>query len=160
MPIYDCRKSVLTVGCGLGRLEWHLREMGYIVLATDVKRMVTWEDNAPSLCFSTMNILDRKTFVRPRPIVICSEVLEHIPNYRQAFKNLLSLASTRVIITVPYDHSFGSPDHINFWHNPEEFYELGKPYVVSVSKIRTKSKDVKLNQWCYLIVVDKRQCYE
>jgi len=157
MPIYECPKKVFTVGCGKGRIEWHLHKMGYDVIATDVKRMVDWSDTE-GLKFCQFDILKPDTKIWP--VVVCSEVLEHIPKYKQAFKNLIGLASTRVIITVPYAHSFASPDHVNFWHNPEEFYELGKPYVVSVSKIRTKSKDIKLNQWCYLIVIDKRQCYE
>lgn len=162
LPIYDCSKSILTVGCGLGRVEWYLHEMGYSIIATDVERMVTWEDNAPSLCFSKMNILDEKTFLKPRPIVICSQVLEHLKNYKIALKNLLKLTKTRLIITIPFENSFNSPDHCNHWNDKsiKEFENICKPYCVSISKIRTKPKDVKMKQWAYLIIVDKRQCYE
>ena len=157
LPVYKGPKKVFTVGCGIGRIEFHLHKMGYNVVATDVKRMVKWSD-IENLIFRKFNILKPDNSVWP--IVICSEVLEHIQNYKQAFRNLISLAGIRVIITVPYGNSFNSPDHVNFWHNSEEFYELGKPYVVSVSRIRTKPKDAKKNQWCYLIIIDKRQCYE
>lgn len=162
LPVHECSKSILTVGCGLGRIEWYLRELGYLVLATDVKRMVTWGDNAPSLCFSIMDILDEKTFLKSSPVVICSQVLEHLKGYKIALKNLLKLTETRLIITVPFEKSFNSPDHCNNWGDGsvKEFEELCRPYSVAVSKIRTKPKDVKMKQWAYLIIVDKRQCYE
>jgi hypothetical protein len=162
MPVYECGKRVLTVGCGLGRLEWHIHNMGYSIVATDIKRMVTWKDVNPSLCFSKMNILDKKTFIKGAPIVICSQVLEHLSEYKAALKNLLGLAGTRLIITIPFEKSFNSPGHVNRWDekNVKKFESICKPYSVSISKIRTKPPDAKRKQWAYLIVVDKRQCYE
>jgi len=162
LPVYDFSKSILTVGCGLGRLEWHLHRMGYSIIATDIERMVTWDDSTSSLCFSKMDILDESTFVSSSPAVICCQVLEHLKNYKAALKNLLKLAETRLIITIPFATSFSSPDHVNHWNdkNVREFESMCKPYSVSISKIRTKPKDVELKQWCYLVVADKRQSYE
>jgi hypothetical protein len=158
LPVYNCEKQILTVGCGAGRIEWHLSNMGYDVLATDIGREVEWEERE-NLHFKQMDILNPT--VAPKPIVICSEVLEHIDRYKKAFKNLISLTKVRLIITVPYDNSYHSPDHCNIWTDSEivEFEYLGKPYMVSIVKIRAKQKDVKMKQWCYLIVVDKRQKY-
>ena len=159
LPVYNVMNSVLTVGCGKGRLEYHLYKMGYSIIATDIKRMVTWEDNLPCLRFLEMNIFDEESFVKAQPIVICSQVLEHLKNYKIALKNLLKLTETRLIITIPFKKSFNSPDHCNHWNdtNVNEFENICSPYSVSISKIRTKEKDIQLNQWCYLIVVDKRQ---
>jgi len=159
LPVYDCVKEILTVGCGKGRIEWHLHNMGYDVLATDIVREVEWEESN-GLRFNQMDILHPTA--TPKPIVICSEVLEHINKYKKAFRNLLKLTRVRLIITVPYHKSFLSPDHRNFWTDSDivEFKRLGKPYMVSIGKIRTKPKDLKLKQWCYLILVDKRQKYE
>ena len=162
LPAYLFEPAVLTVGCGKGRIEWHMTHMGYDVLATDVYRAVVWEDTS-ELKFELLDILADIDYEKySRPIVVCSEVLEHIKNYKKALENLVKLASIRLIITVPFERSFWSPDHINTWDDSTvgEFYKLCKPYSVSISKIRTKPRDVELKQWCYLIVVDKRQCYE
>lgn len=159
LPIYDVISSILTVGCGKGRLEWYLYKLGYLITATDIKRMVTWKDNLPSLRFLKMNIFDEKIFTKTYPIVICSQVLEHLRDYKIALNNLLKLTEIRLIITVPFGKSFNSPDHCNHWYdmNISEFETICNPYSVSISKIRTKEKDIQLGQWCYLIVIDKRQ---
>lgn len=157
LPVYNSVKEILTIGCGKGRIEWYLYKMGYNVIATDVRREVEWFDTN-GLKFCKFDILKPSNI--KKPVVICSEVLEHLKDYKKAFRNLINITETRLIITVPYAKSFNSLGHVNFWTNSKEFYELGKPYAVSISKIRTKPKDVKMNQWCYLIIVDKRQCYE
>ena len=37
------------------------------------------------------------------PVVICSEVLEHLPRYKEALKNLLSLTGIRLIFILKED---------------------------------------------------------
>jgi SAM-dependent methyltransferase len=158
-PIYDCPKKVFTVGCGAGRIEKYINDLGYDVLATDyVEQELLWTETN-TLKFKKFNI-GNDTVEQTYPIAICSQVLEHIKEYKKAFSNLIDLAEIRLIITVPFGKSFNDPGHINFWYNTNEFYEMVKPYVVSVSKIRTKPRDRELKQWAYLIIVDKRQCYE
>jgi len=174
MPVYDCPNVVLNVGCGKGRIDKVLSDMGYIVYATDYESCPEW-NNEPGLKFSPANIFDLKTFpVKNAPIVICSEVLEHLIEYNQAFENLLALTRIRLIITVPFERSFFKKSktpppigHCNFWSDEptdnfkgiKEFYDMASPYAVSISKIRTKPRDVEMKQWGYLIVVDKRQHY-
>jgi hypothetical protein len=158
LPVYGWDKKILTIGAGKGRIEWYLYNMGYNVVATDIKRSVSWDDK-DKLIFIESSILDPS--IDSRSVVICSEVLEHIHSYRKAFKNLLSLTDIRLIITIPRETSFYSPDHVNFWNdqNLQEFVNMSIPYMCSISRIRTKKKDIKTDQWCYLIIIDKRQCY-
>ena len=121
--------------------------------------------------------MNKWEFKEPYDVIICSEVLEHLPNYKKALENLLSIANQRVIITVPWGLSYNVPGdppigHCNFWKDSEvienglkfksiqEFQQLCRPYASSIVKIRTKARDVQMNQWDYLIVVDKNQCYE
>lgn len=160
-PVYDYEKIVLNVGCGEGRIDYHLARLGFKVYATDISLQYVGRHSANPV-FSQANIFNLSSFlVEKAPIVICSEVLEHLPRYREALKNLLSLASMRLIITVPYKKSFGGSNagHCNFWddRNVDEFVDLCNPNSVAISKIRTKPEDVQRRQFCYLIVVDMRQ---
>lgn len=161
LPVHGFDESftrvMLNVGCGEGRIDWHLKNMKYCVFSTDIEKTEGFPDD---LDFHKANIFDMSTFpLQQADVVICSQVLEHLKDYKIAVKNLLALAQTRVIITIPYDRSFASPDHVNHWDydNVYEFHDLCEPYSVAISRIRTKPKDIQLNQWCYLIVVDKRQ---
>ena len=165
-PVHDCQKKVLNVGCGEGRIDYWLAEMYYYkVYATDIKPYDTWNcGNKPTLplFFSKSDIFDLSSFpIQSSPIVICSQVLEHLSNYKLALVHLLALTEVRLIITVPHGLSFNGAEHINFWganfKNINEFVTLCNPYSTSISKIRTKPEDAKLGQWNYLIVVDKRQ---
>ncbi len=173
MPTHECEKIVLNIGCGKGRIDYVLCSMGYVVCATDYEKNESWKQS-DGLGFYQSDIFDLSTFpVHSSPIVICSEVLEHLENYKTALANLLTLAKVRLIITVPFKKSFNnkapSPEgHCNYWDDSQngefkdinEFRLLCLPYSVSISKIRTKSKDVLMRQWAYLVVVDKRQKYE
>jgi len=158
-PVYDCERSVLSVGCGDGRIDFHLAEMGYHIHAFDSKPYDTWADSK-NLTFREGDILESQN-LPSAPIVICSQVLEHLKNYKRALVNLVMLAEIRLIITVPYRYSFDSPDHCNYWNdsNVYEFQRICHPYAVSISKIRTKPKDAKTDKYNYLIIVDKRQNY-
>ena len=158
-PVYHCRKFVLNVGCGEGRIDHHIAEIGYHVHATDIKAHLNWIA-ASNPAFHLSDIFDLKSFdMKSAPIVICSQVLEHLKDWQLALENLIKLTEVRLIITVPYRHSFHSPGHVNFWDETSvvEFNYFCRPYSVAISKIRTKPEDVERGQWCYLIVVDKRQ---
>lgn len=168
LPVYGINgRTILEVGCGEGRLSFHLARMGYQVFATDVQESITWihTDNP---AFSRADIFDLASMpVRSAESVICSQVLEHLPGYRKALVHLLTLAEIRLIITVPVKRAFRSPEHVNFWgdypqdsaafKNIREFEMLCSPYAVSISKIRTKPEDQKNDKSLYLIIVDKRQ---
>ena len=173
--------SVLNVGCGEGRLDYHVANMGYKVYATDIeKREETIEDSPLPMPFTrhVSDIFDLSSFpVVSASIVICSQLLEHLKEYKTAIAHLLALTEVRLIITVPHRLSFPTPDHVNFWDDKaseskklfrcldgfrgytdiHEFIDLCAPYSTAISKIRTKPEDVQREQWNYLIIVDKRQ---
>jgi len=173
LPNYLCNKIILDVGCGNGRIDRILAEMGYVVYATDYIIHSCWEDKE-SLTFHTTDIFQPDSFpIQSSPIVICSEVLEHLIGYKKALVNLLALTQVRLIITVPFELSFNNTSpppegHCNYWSDSNdngfkdiaEFIQMCHPYSVSISKIRTKPRDVQMQQWGYLIIVDKRQKYQ
>jgi len=159
LPVYDYEKVVLNVGCGEGRIDYYLAKMGYRVFATDIK----WDMNWPvvrELTFHTADIFDRRTFpISSAPVVICSQVLEHLKDYKNALNNLIILTEIRLIITIPYWKSFHSREHLHFWNdrNIGDLANFCQPYSVSISKILTKPEDVKRKQAAYLVIIDKRQ---
>lgn len=160
-PVHDCQKKVLNVGCGEGRIDYHLADMGYKVYATDISMpvgVITCIDNNPS--FQHSDIFDLSSFpIKSSPIVICSQVLEHLSGWRIALVNLMALAEIRIIITIPYKKSFWSPEHVNFFddNNVHEFTKICSPYSTAISRILTKPEDKMLNQSAYLITINKRQ---
>lgn len=164
-PVYDCKKTVLNIGCGDGRIDFHLAEMGHRIWAVDIKRYSEWKDSE-NLTFHVGNIFDLSSMPIQEPdIIICSQVLEHIEGYEMALVNMMALAKIRIIITIPYRDSFGSPGHIHFWDDNatgrfkdiNEFKRICNPNSVAISKIRTKPKDEGTNRYGYLIIIDKRQ---
>lgn len=164
-PMYNYKKSVLNVGCGEGRIDYHLARMGYRVYGIDIKQPDVWEDTE-RLSFHIANIFDLASFpLSSSPIVICSQVLEHLPEYRNALRNLLKLTKIRLIITIPFEKSFNGNVHCNFWNDRgsgefrdiHEFEAFCTPYAVAISRMRTKPQDMTTNKYDYLIVVDKRQ---
>lgn len=158
-PVHDCKKIILNVGCGEARIDYHLANMGYQVYAIDIKKHKSWLLRS-NLTFHQSDIFDLSGFpISSAPIVICSQILEHLKDYRKALANLLKLTEIRLILTFPFKRSFYDPSHVNFWNddNVQEFKELCKPYFVSISKIRTKPIDIGTNKYDYLIIIDKRQ---
>lgn len=174
-PAYDYPKTVLEVGCGDGKLDFYLAEMGYRVYGTDIKEYKTWRNPPEGLShmvykklqFSKSDIFDLSSFpTKCASVVIASEVLEHLSNWKLALVHLIALAGVRLIITIPWKRSFMHPTHCNFWNDKEpypqardvhEFIDICKPFSTSISRIRTKPEDVGVGQYAYLIVVDKRQ---
>lgn len=160
LPSYEYDKVLLNVGAGKGRIDNYLSNIGHRVYATDIVAHTNWEDVGSLTFHEDVDIFNVDSFpIQKASVVLCSQVLEHLPDYAKAIANLLKLATVRLIITVPYKHSFGCKDHCNVWDdtNVSKFIELTKPYSTSISKIRTKKRDVELKQWAYLIIVDKRQ---
>jgi len=167
-------QEVLNVGCGDCKTDYHLIKKGYQVYSTDYTRASHFDDVMEeyfdTLNYSTANIFDLNSYpVETSEIVMCCEVLEHLVDYEQAFRNLLNLTRKRLIIGVPWKRSFNMPGppptgHCNWWHDENEnsefksiyeFKEMCKPYNFYVEKILTKQKDIQMNQRSYLIIIDK-----
>jgi len=166
-------KELLNVGAGSCKIDYYLLEDGYNVISTDYQKTPHFENIMKEyfhkLDYRIMDIFKTETYpVEKSETVLCCEVLEHLVNYKEAFKNLLSLTEKRLIVTIPWKKSFNMPGpppigHCNFWDdsgdsgykNINEFVEMSKPFKVEIKKTITKPEDKQRNQFVYIIVVDK-----
>tara|TARA_B100000925_G_scaffold261509_1_gene218228 strand:+ start:60 stop:659 length:600 start_codon:yes stop_codon:yes gene_type:complete len=169
LPVYEPARTILDVGCGHAAVPRELCKMGYSVDAIDIEKRDSW-DAPGGVHFIEEDFMTTDKIKDKYDVVMCCEVLEHLPDYKKFFSKLLDVAKDRLIITVPWQRSYDMPGpppigHCNFWSDSEqngfkdigEFLDLAKPYSISVSKILTKPRDVVMNQKDYLIIVDKKQ---
>lgn len=182
LPTWSHEKVVLNIGCGPADLDCYLAHLGYRVYCTDMYKQKEWDnqdkkewiDKGLMSFHEGVNILDPSTLpIKNAAIVICSEVIEHLTEYKKAFENLLNATDTRLIITFPWRRSFyvGSnscmkewESHKNFWSDNDspdykdvrEFVPLADPYAIAISKNVTKDADWQRGQRSYLVVVNKR----
>ena len=109
-------KSVLDVGCGRGMLLNMIDKKHDVNLAGSDISKVALDLNArdyPNISFFQLNIMEEALSER-FDVVICSEVLEHLQDYREPLHNLLEMTSRYLIATVPVCPLFQSD--INMGH--------------------------------------------
>ena len=160
----ECNE-ILEVGAGDCVLDYYLANMGFDVTATDIytDEMISTYDK-DLFEFYEASIFNLDTFPKKEyEVVICSQVLEYISDFETAFKNLLTLTSNTLIVTIPWRKSFLDTGHVNFWDDVENkqfksinvFKKLAKDYNIFIEKIYTKEQDRQTNSMNYLIKVTK-----
>ncbi len=133
--------SVLSVGCGEGFVISFLSNLllntKFYGIDISNESIEIARQNNPQATFAVRSLTDLKnsdlqeTFNLDRfDLILCLEVLEHIPDYRTALKNLKDLNSENFIISVPNEPFFkignllalkniprmgNDPEHVNNW---------------------------------------------
>ena len=90
LPVWGDVKTTLDVGCGNATVSRRLEQMGYQVEALDLERKESW-DYPAGVKFIEGDFMTTKELKTSYDVVMCSEVLEHLPNYKEFFDKLLSL---------------------------------------------------------------------
>jgi SAM-dependent methyltransferase len=114
-------EKILDLGCGLGTYAGHLEKMGcqcyYVGCDIDAKALkAAYRGNNVDYIMSDLQQLP---FVkRGANVVLCSEVLEHLPSPYIVLSNVCETASKTLIITFPEERIlsvFGDrhPEHIS-----------------------------------------------
>ncbi|MBB3395044.1 methyltransferase domain-containing protein [Rhizobium sp. BK060] len=129
-------RRAYEVGCGEGNLSLRLHDRGWDVRGSDLERVSVDEANAQcaergiEAKFDVRSLFDLTPEQASTELVVCCEVLEHVPETERALSVLRSLAKPYLIISVPrepiwrvlnlargkYFKAFGNtPGHIQHW---------------------------------------------
>ncbi|RWQ25276.1 methyltransferase domain-containing protein [Mesorhizobium sp.] len=140
-------RNAYEVGCGEGNLSIRLHDRGWNVRGSDLESVSVSEANEQCTkrglepIFETRSLFDLTPEVASAELVICCEVLEHIPDTEQALAILKSLAKPYLLVSVPrepvwralnmargkYIPSLGNtPGHIQHWSSASFINLLGK----------------------------------
>lgn len=129
-------REAYEVGCGEGNLSMRLHDRGWNVRGSDLEESSVAEANGQCEArntlprFQTRSLFDLTAAEASAELVICCEVLEHVPQTERALAVLQSLANPYLLVSVPreplwralnmargkYIRSMGNtPGHIQHW---------------------------------------------
>lgn len=148
--------NVFEVGCGEGFLSIRLARQGIHIRGFDIRQdaIATANDNASKSALSYLLSLSHGDLytLDPQPVdadppdlLICCEVLEHLPDPNRALEILAATKARRFLLSVPrepiwrllnvargaYLAQFGNtPGHLNHWSRPSFLRLLSRHFRV------------------------------
>lgn len=149
--------SFLEVGPGIGSLSLYLLSIGKTVRLLDI---VAEQLDAFRVLCARMKYLyvlyhqDIVTASLPSDFVDCVfavEVIEHIEDYQEAVRKMISLARKKVVITTPAGGCFSDPGHVHVF-SAEDFTFIPCPYALVTTA--TKEIDIKTSKRVFFIEID------
>jgi SAM-dependent methyltransferase len=124
-------ETVLDVGCGTGFLLDHLKHARPDLALTGVDFIIEegTRSRHPDIRFEQANIEQLPFADGAFDTVICTHVLEHILELRQALSELRRVARRRLIIVVPQEreYRFTFNPHLHFFPYPHSFLRYVTP---------------------------------
>jgi len=124
-------ETVLDVGCGTGFLLDHLKRARLDLALTGVDFIIEegTRSRHPDIRFEQANIEKLPFADRSFDTVVCTHVLEHILEFRQALSELRRVARRRLIIVVPQEreYRFTFNPHLHFFPYPHSFLRYVTP---------------------------------
>jgi 2-polyprenyl-3-methyl-5-hydroxy-6-metoxy-1,4-benzoquinol methylase len=149
-------KTAYEVGSGEGMLSLRLAERGLEIKGSDVESHVVEEANRRATAlghkpiFQACNLLELSPEETDADLIVCCEVLEHIPNPSVALDHLARLTRAHLLASVPreplwrvlnmargkYLGALGNtPGHVNHWSPNSFLCELSKRFdIIAVRK--------------------------
>jgi len=124
-------ETVLDVGCGTGFLLDHLKRTRPDLALTGVDFIIEegTRTRHPDIRFEQANIEKLPFADASFDTVVCTHVLEHILEFRQALSELRRIARRRLIIVVPQEreYRFTFNPHLHFFPYPHSFLRYVTP---------------------------------
>ena len=149
-------KTAYEVGCGEGMLSLRLIERGLSAAGSDVEVDIVTEANRRAVeqgqgpIFDTRNLFELSPDNVVADLVVCCEVLEHIPSPADAIDHLASLTRSHLLVSVPreplwrilnmargkYLRALGNtPGHLNHWSSAQFVDAISRRFeIVEVRK--------------------------
>jgi 2-polyprenyl-3-methyl-5-hydroxy-6-metoxy-1,4-benzoquinol methylase len=149
-------RKVYEVGCGEGNLSMRLHDRGWDIRGSDLEATSVAESNQQCTTrgilpkFEARSLFDLTREEASAELVICCEVLEHVPQTERALAILKSLANPYLLLSVPrepiwrmlnlargkYITDLGNtPGHIQHWSSTNFVEMLRK--TMKVVEVRT-----------------------
>lgn len=96
---YSKGKDILEVGSGSSIIKTYLKNLGYNIKVLDLDLNLNPE---------YVGCVTNKKFKNKFSLVLCCEVLEHLPlnKFEEAIKNLLDMSDNYIILSLPYPSDF------------------------------------------------------
>lgn len=137
-------RCAYEVGCGEGNLSMRLHDRGWDVRGSDLEVTSVTEANAQFTArglapkFVIRSLFDLRPEEASADLVVCCEVLEHVPQTERALAVLKSLANPYLLVSVPREPLWrilnmargkylgrlgNTPGHIQHWSS-DDFLEL------------------------------------
>lgn len=143
-------RSILDVGCAEGFVSRHVREHAPRVTAfgvdLDVVALARGRQMSVPFPTSVGNALNLPLATESVDLVLCTEVLEHIPQPQRALSELLRVSRGYLLLSVPWEPWFrvanllrlknvprwgDDPEHVNHWTG-RGFRNFLSPFVTVV----------------------------
>ena len=142
-------KTLLDIGIGNGDklLYWHTK--GLLVGGCDNDEAKLEDARDKRFRVEHVDLNDTST---PLPydddsfdVVTCVHVLEHVKDPKWVVEEAMRISKDLVLLNVPKQRSYFSPEHIHFWEDGPEFAEAvcKAGYLYFIEAVISKDEDVR-----------------
>jgi len=129
-------REVHEIGCGEGHLSVRLAQAGLKTRASDFSKQVVDQARQKAraagvdVSFAATSIYDLNPSDAGAELVVCCEVLEHLPDPERALDILAQLARPHLIVSVPRERQIYGP----MGQYPRTFESLVAPFLLALLK--------------------------
>lgn len=137
-------KTLLDLGCGMGRELFYWHKKGLSVVGADIE-----EQDMP-FPFKIVDLDDTETILpwnnNSFDVVTLIHTIEHLENPEYAIREAYRIARDMVVVVAPFANSYKSEDHIQAWYSFDEILQdlkLGEYNNIWLELMISKPEDIE-----------------